>query len=149
MGTNFYMITKNKELVKQYFQDEYEIVDEPYLSYEIHICKRNAGWKILYQAHKNAYDSVEKLLLFLKQHPEVYIYDEYGRAFSINQFEEDVVDWDKNYKKETIYYNNDIGEIQTPIDHVEISSRDRTIWNHKIQYWHDKDGYDFTEGDFL
>ena len=31
------MMTTDKELVKKYFDGEYEIVDDPYLGYEIHI----------------------------------------------------------------------------------------------------------------
>ena len=27
---------------------EYEIVDEPYLGYEVHLCKLSAGWRPLF-----------------------------------------------------------------------------------------------------
>jgi len=29
---------------------EYEIVDEPYLGYEVHLCKLSAGWRPLLQS---------------------------------------------------------------------------------------------------
>ena len=48
------MMTTNKELVHRYFPGEYEIVEEPYLGYEINIGKRSYGWKPLFQEQKNA-----------------------------------------------------------------------------------------------
>lgn len=47
MGTNFYMMSRNKKLMREYFaveteytikDIEYEIVDEPYLGYKVHLC---------------------------------------------------------------------------------------------------------------
>ena len=44
MGTNFYLVSKSKKLMKKYFavemeygitDEEYKIVDEPYLAYPI------------------------------------------------------------------------------------------------------------------
>ena len=46
MGTNYYLISKNKKLIREYFavetpygisNEEYEIVDEPYLGYQVHL----------------------------------------------------------------------------------------------------------------
>ena len=65
MSTNYYMMTTDKEIVKKYFPNEYEIVDFLYLGYEIHIGKRSMGWRPLFQAHKKAYNSVSELLIFL------------------------------------------------------------------------------------
>ena len=63
------MMTTNKELVHRYFPGEYEIVEEPYLGYEIHIGKRSYGWKPLFQGHKNAYTSVSEMMQFIREHP--------------------------------------------------------------------------------
>ncbi len=41
-----------------------------------------------------------------------------------------------------------IGEIQAPIDHVEISERENDWSWSNVKYWHDKDGYDFTDQEF-
>ena len=41
-----------------------------------------------------------------------------------------------------------IGEIQAPIDHVEISERENDWSWPNVKYWHDKDGYDFTDQEF-
>lgn len=47
-----------------------------------------------------------------------------------------------------IHYDDYIGKIRSPIDHVEMDQRDnRNSWL-KIKYWHDKDGYDFTDRPF-
>lgn len=61
MGTNFYLMSRNKKLMREHFaveteytikDIEYEIVDEPYLGYEVHLCKLSAGWRPLFQRHK-------------------------------------------------------------------------------------------------
>ena len=136
------MMTTDKELVKKYFDGEYEIVDDPYLGYEIHIGKRSAGWKPLFEAHDNAYTSVSEMLDFIMNHPEIHIFDEYGESFSIAQLKEELIDWAENQEKIMIHYDDYIGEIQSPIDHVEMDRRDnRNPWL-KIHYWHDKDGYE-------
>ena len=77
MGTNFYMMTKNKELVETYFSGEYEIVDSPYFAYEIHIGKRSLGWKPLFEWHEKAYKSVEEMKKFISDYlNDIEIYDE-------------------------------------------------------------------------
>ena len=143
------MMTTDKELVKKYFDGEYEIVDDPYLGYEIHIGKRSAGWKPLMEAHNNAYDSVSGLFAFLHRHQDkVEIYNEYNELHTIDQLKAELIDWADNQKRRVIHYDNYIGDIQVPIDHVEMNQRDnRNPWL-KIRYWHDKDGYDFTDRPF-
>lgn len=143
------MMTTDKKLVKKYFDGEYEIVDDPYLGYEVHIGKRSSGWKPLFEAHENAYNSVSGLLDFLqKYHDKIEIYDEYNELLSISKLKEELVDWAENQKKRIIHYDDYIGGIQAPIDHVEMDQRDdRHPWL-KIKYWHDKDGYDFTDRTF-
>ena len=65
-----------------------------------------------------------------------------------NQLKEELIDWAENQEKRMIHYDDYIGEIQSPIDHVEMDQRDnRNPWL-KIKYWHDKDGYDFTDRPF-
>lgn len=141
------MMTTNKELVHRYFPGEYEIVEEPYLGYEIHIGKRSCGWKPLFQEHKNAYTSVSEMMQFIREHPEIQIFDEYGDSFSVDQLKEELVDWAEHQKKRIIEYEG-VGKIQTPIDHVEISERESEWSLIQVSYWHDKDGYDFTDREF-
>ena len=143
------MMTTNKELVKKYFDGEYEIVDNPYLGYEIHIGKRSCGWRPLFEAHEKAYDSVSGLLDFLQTNQnKIEIYDEYGDLYTIAQFKEELINWAEDQERRMIYYDDYIGDIEAPIDHVEMDRRDnRNPWL-KIHYWHDKDGYDFTDRPF-
>lgn len=141
------MMTNDKDLVHKYFPGEYEIVEEPYLGYEIHIGKRSCGWKPLFQEHKNAYTSVSEMMQFIREHPEIQIFDEYGDSFSVDQLKEELVDWAERQEKRTIEYEG-VGKIQAPIDHVEISERESEWSLIKVAYWHDKDGYDFTDREF-
>ena len=62
MGTNFYLMSKSKKLIRENFaveknygvtDVEYELVDEPYLGYQIHLNKLSCGWRPLFQRHKN------------------------------------------------------------------------------------------------
>ena len=52
MGTNFYLMSKCKKLIRENFavekdygvtDVEYELVDEPYLGYQIHLNKLSCG----------------------------------------------------------------------------------------------------------
>ena len=62
MGTKFYLMSKSKNLMRENFavekdygitDEEYEIVDEPYLGYQVHLNKLSCGWRPLFQMHKN------------------------------------------------------------------------------------------------
>ena len=141
------MMTTNKELVHKYFPHEYEIVKDPYLGYEIHIGKRSCGWKPLFQEHKNAYASVSEMVKFLMDHPEIHIFDEYGDLHSIEQLKEELIDWADHQEKRVIDYEG-VGKIQAPIDHVEMSKRESDWSFIEVAYWHDEDGYDFTDREF-
>lgn len=143
------MMTTDKELANKYFNGEYEIVDDPHLGYEIHIGKRSCGWRPLFEAHSDAYDSVSGLLDFLRKYQDkVEIYDEYNELHTIEQLKEELINWAKNQERRIIHYDDYIGDIEAPIDHVEMDRRDnRNPWL-KIHYWHDKDGYDFTDRPF-
>ena len=94
MGTNYYMMIENKELVEKYFPNEYELTDSPCFGYEVHIGKQSFGWKPLFEWHGNAYKSVEDMLNFLKIHDTyIEIFDEYEKNFSIDELKEDFIDW--------------------------------------------------------
>ena len=74
MGTNFYLMSRNKKLMREHFaveteydikDIEYAIVDEPYLGYEIHLNKLSWGWRPLFQRHKtiNTFKELEEFCL--------------------------------------------------------------------------------------
>ena len=148
MSTNFYMMTTDRDVAHKYFPGEYKVVENPYLGFEIHIGKRSMGWKPLMEAHNNAYTSVAEMLKFLHKHKDVIkIYDEYEEQYSIEQLKDELIDWGDHQKKRIINYER-VGPIQAPIDHVEMSQRDKSCDYGFIRYWHDKDGYDFTDRPF-
>ena len=89
MGTNFYLrrnlSNDQKELLKQYIdQDEYDKIRDN-LPEDIHIGKRSYGWKFLWNANKFQYfkPNIESLHEFLKSGD---IYDEYGEKYTFDQF---------------------------------------------------------------
>ena len=95
MGTNFYLMSRNKKLMREYFaveteytikDIEYEIVDEPYLGYKVHLCKLSAGWRPLFQRHKTISTFKEVEEFCLKNKSMVSIYDEYGRRYTWKQY---------------------------------------------------------------
>lgn len=65
---------------------EYEIVDEPYLGYNVHLCKLSAGWRPLFQRHKTISTFKEVEEFCLKNKSMVSIYDEYGRRYTWKQY---------------------------------------------------------------
>lgn len=149
MGTNYYMMTTNKDLVEKHFPNEYGVTDSPYFGYEIHIGKRSCGWKPLFQEHKNAYTSVKEMLgFFLVNKNDIRIFDEYERELDIDELNEELITWEEKQEKKMIHYDGVPGLIQSPIDHVEMVNREPNRCCIYPKYWHDKDGYDFIKGDF-
>lgn len=95
MGTNFYLMSRNKKLIREHFaveteydikDIEYAIVDEPYLGYEIHLNKLSWGWRPLFQRHKTIKTFKELEEFCLKNKSVISIYDEYGRRYTWKQY---------------------------------------------------------------
>lgn len=94
-------MTRNKQLAHKYFavendwgitDEEYKIVDDPYLGYEIHLNKCSCGWRPLFQRHKS-FKSWEELQRFYLDHADgLEIYDEYGEQFSWDQYKKKIFD---------------------------------------------------------
>ena len=89
MGTNFYLrkklSAKEKEIAKQYIEeDNYEELKN-LIPEDIHIGKRSGGWKFLWDAHFFRYYKPNKQALFdwLKSGQ---IIDEYGNEFTFKEF---------------------------------------------------------------
>lgn len=172
MSTNYYLMTQSKELVKKYFPNEYELVDEPYLGYKIHIGKRSAGWMPLFQRHDKAYKSVAEMINLITTHEKKFeIFDEYGEKLTIEKLKRELIDWGKNQKIRYMKYipegvSNGFGgkqqlvdstedsyDITIPYDHVEYEKLDpydhNNFWrSDEPFYTNDKDGYNFVKGDF-
>ena len=95
MGTNFYLMSKSKKLIRENFaveknygvtDVEYELVDEPYLGYQIHLNKLSCGWRPLFQRHKNIKSFKQLEGFCMKNNNIVEIYDEYGEKYTWKQY---------------------------------------------------------------
>lgn len=162
MSTNYYMHTTDKEFVKKHFcqnnKEEYSIVDEPYLSYEIHIGKRSHGWKPLFATHRDAYNSVQELIDFIKNNNDkIRIFDEYSIELSLDELKEELIDWgnidyedDKKYSVfEMRFKEDENGTLQKPFDHIDCMKQDPLQSSFlEDSYWKDEEGYNFLEGSF-
>ena len=108
MGTNFYLMSRNKKLIREHFaveteydikDIEYAIVDEPYLGYEIHLNKLSWGWRPLFQRHKTIKTFKELEEFCLKNKSVISIYDEYGRRYTWKQYFEKVYEHSQQKKQ--------------------------------------------------
>ncbi len=153
MGTNYYFLSKNKELMQKSFAqkdswgisgEEYKIVDEPYLGYKVHLNKLSCGWRPLFQSHK-MFKTFKELEAFYHYNDEnLEIYDEYGEKYSWKEYFEKVnnhslrpkeaVKWvyevdvmlrDKRPTLHTVVCNDNEAEIYIPFDHVIYSKSEQ------------------------
>lgn len=186
MGTNFYFMMRNKELVQNNFANkhewgvvnqEYEIVDEPYLGYEIHLNKLSCGWRPLFQGHK-AFTSFKELEAFYhKYNDEIEIFDEYqdkytweeyyDRVYKHSMREKEPVKWvyeidsifkDRNKTLHTIRCTEEEADLFLPFDHILYKKTEAEAirrlkvyrpYHCEANYWNDPDYmFDWTEGDF-
>lgn len=148
MGTNFYLFSKNKEVVQKYAPYSYELTDEPDFGYEIHIAKTSCGWLPSFQAHKDGIVSV-------RQYKEAYdtgkfkIFDEYGTEYNWAEFKKRVLQFNGGIKgvaprekinndKNSPFYDKDIPEYK-PISHFEYAHG-----QYANEYFTDEDGYEFS-----
>lgn len=152
MGTNYYLMTKSKELAHKHFaiendwgvsDAEYDIVEEPYLGYEIHLNKLSLGWRPLFQQHK-AFKTWAELERFCTEHQaEIEIYDEYNKKFDFDKYKERIFDhaarepkpmkWEYGYESidlkyhpetarkhlHTVSCNPEEAELWIPFNHIE------------------------------
>lgn len=109
MSTNFYAIFDNKEVVSRYFPEEYEeLIEDDKKSYMVHIGKRNYKWKPLFQEHSKACSSVEEMLGFFGKFSDKII-DEYGKEYTLEEFSEALVDWNKELRESREFYSDFVG----------------------------------------
>ena len=156
MGTNFYMLTTNREMKDKYAPFSYELVDDPYFAYEIHIAKTSMGWLPLFQSHSSGIQSV-------KEYKEAYdtgafeIYDEYGNKYTWEEFDKRVLQFNGGklggIKPEKIEYNafnpDEIPEYR-PISHIPGNEQSyKYRFNEDIEsIFVDEEGYEFEEREF-
>ena len=102
MGTNYYFITKNSKFAHKYFatksdygnyyyDGEYELCDNPYLRFEIHLNKCSCGWRPIFQIHK-AFDTFNKLEEFYYKHQkQLKIVDEYDIEYTFEEYKNKII----------------------------------------------------------
>lgn len=177
MGTNFYFMTKNKDLAHKFFDGEYELTEEPYLGYEIHLNKLSFGWRPLFQKHEE-FDTWNKLEQFYLSHEDdLEIYDEYGEKYEWEDYKKRIfnhaarepepmkwhygVDPIGAFSGKILYYDKcepEEADFWIPIDHVKYAKSEEKVrkkygvYNYpfcSMEYWNDPDyQIDWTEGDF-
>ena len=169
MGTNYYFFTKDSDLAHKYFakhsewnekdfyDEEYTIVDEPALGYEIHLNKLSWGWRPLFQIHK-CFKTFDELKEFYHNHQDsLTIYDEYDQIYKWDEYEKTIIrhsevtpnplkweysvsnfdrEFGRNPKKtlHTVDCSASEAEVWTPFDHLEYD-RTRKIAAEKYGVW--------------
>ena len=158
MGTNYFFMSRNKEL--------------------IHLNKLSCGWRPLFQKH-SAFDSFRKLEAFYREHQaDLEICDEYGRQYSWEEYFETVyahsrchpepVKWvyevnpkssDKKPHLRTVGCSEEEAELYSPFNHIEYEKtlqkarRKFGVYERSYgdtKYWDDPDYlFDWTEGEFV
>ena len=159
MGTNFYMITKNKTMASIYAPYSYELTDTPYFGYEIHVAKTSCGWLPLFQGHKNGINSVSEYKAAYET-GEFDIVDEYGTSYNWNEFEDRVLKFNGGIRgaqdpekieqdKNSSFYDKNLPEYK-PISHISgnIQSYRYMFVETYDDYFTDLDGFEFDRREF-
>lgn len=150
MGTNFYLLVKNKSIAEKI--GDFELTDKPDWGYEIHIGKRSGGWLPLFQSHPGI-KSVKDFEYYCTM-PDVRIYNEYYEEFTWEQLKEELIYWNGGVEgakprecheppdQSLPYVDHDMPN-WTPVSHFDYG-------NGKYAHYYTKDpeGFEFTEGDF-
>lgn len=124
MGTNFYLLTKDREKREKWFEfNEFSLTDTPDWGYEIHIAKTSCGWRPLFEDHK----LVHSVAMIKKIYDEggFQIVDEYGQYYTWDEFQERVLN-----------FNRDNPEA--------LSHPDYEDGRYRSQYFTDHEGYEFS-----
>lgn len=148
MGTNFYLMTRNKTLAQKYAPYSYELTDTPYFGYEIHIAKTSMGWLPLFQGHRYGINSVREYKAAYET-GEFEIVDEYGTIYNWAAFEERVLKFNGGVRgveplkkieidKSSPWYDPRLPD-HTPISHFEY----KYDYDYGNDYFADEDGYEF------
>lgn len=141
MGTNYYFMSKNKKLIRDNFEDEYTIVNEPYLGYEIHLNKLSCGWRPLFQKHK-VFETFTQLENFYRNNQaDLEIFDEYGRKFTWEEYYEQAIGHSRRERKPLRWvYEVDetfkpFGENRPTLHFIECEEKDAELYipiEHKL-----------------
>lgn len=107
MGTNYYMITKNKDIAHKYFAElcdfggkypeilnkEYTLEELPEYRYVIHLNKLSWGWRPLFERHDKAFTTFQELEKFVDDHKDDLVFeDEYGEVYTFDEYKQHIID---------------------------------------------------------
>lgn len=151
MGTNFYMMTKSKDICNKYFSWSYELTDTPDWGYSIHIAKTSMGWLPLFQSH-DCFNSIKELKN-LYDTGEFIIYDEYGNTYTWSEFDKRVLQFNggtvNNRILKSVHQDKSSPFYDPKMpNHVPISHFEDKIDYYAEDYFSDLDGYEFTTHEF-
>lgn len=152
------MITKNKELAQQYAPYSYELTDEPYFGYQIHVAKTSCGWLPIWQGHKDGINSVAEYKAAYDT-GEFKIYDEYGTEYNWDAFDDRVIKFNGGVlgakkpekieqDKNSRWYDKNMPDYY-PVSHISGSPQ-----SYKYDNWFvndnfkDPDGFEFSRSEF-
>ena len=148
MGTNFYMMTRNKELAQKCAPYSYDVTDFPYFGYEIHVAKTSAGWLPLFQAHPNGIQSVREYKATYET-GEVDVVDEYGNFYDWDAFTDRVLKFNGGIRgaipleKVKVDTTSRFYDPNMP-DHIPVSHFEYKYYNLFVDnYFADEEGYEF------
>lgn len=150
MGTNFYLLVKNKSIAEKI--GDFELTDTPDWGYLIHIGKRSCGWLPLFQSHKGI-KSVKDIEEWSRW-PGVIILDEYNEVLTWDQLKKELIDWNggaegkipkEHYEVDpnSPYYDSDMPNY-TPVSHFAYGNG-----KYSSDYFKDREGYEFTYNEFV
>lgn len=153
MGTNFYLMTRNKQAAQKYAPYSYELTDEPYFGYEIHVAKTSCGWLPLFQGHKDGINSVREYKAAYET-GEFEIFDEYGDSYTWEEFTERVLKFNGGVRgvmprekieadKSSPWYDYRLPEYR-PISHFEYEYD----YYYVNDYFADDQGFEFDKREF-
>jgi len=136
MSTNYYFEIKNSEEVMSKIQEISKFISQESIEkieHElkfIHIGKRSAGWKPIFQVQEY-FKTVEELKQFYNKHVEVLIIkSEYNEIMTWDELEEELLKWTSDGKS----------SVQEAI---------KNNYNYNNQYYIDEFGYEWLDGEFL
>lgn len=109
MGTNYYFELRNVDveivapLMSNDLKNKLEEVLNQKINTEIqiHIGKRSAGWKPIFEANEY-FDSVKGIIDFYNNNKDnLIIKNEYDEELTFHELERELIDWNQNDKKAT------------------------------------------------
>ena len=135
MSTNYYFEVKNNEEVINKIQEISQFINKESIKkieYDlkwIHIGKRSAGWKPVFQAQEY-FKTIEELKQFYDNNQEkLNIKSEYDQIMTWEELDKELIQW-------------------SPEGLSSVDEANKNDYNYNNQYYKDKIGYEWIDSDF-